>query len=260
MKLSQAVLIASAQAAWPDKFATQKKNEGLARSGKSAAACSAAMTQKTEENPIENGFWDCPALGQDVATMKCTAKCTTGEKNWKKADISAKCKTPPKIKAKISGMPKGESLKCGEVENPCDALVESTEITMGALVETFANAKEHRYDLICDDGENLGSVKCSVKKGEFKSKLDFETACDRFVCDVADAFEEFPIGAGEWDCKEKKGKLNCKAVCAWEDSLPVRYQISCDNNGWGIKKNAQFESDICEVRIIFERHCFKSLI
>jgi hypothetical protein len=256
MKLSQAVLFASAQAAWPDKFAKQKENEARAglRSDESATACSSALTEKTDENPIENGFWDCPALGQDVDTMKCTAKCTSGEKNWKKADISAKCKTPPKIKQKISGVPNGESLKCAEVENPCDALVETTEITMGSLVETSSNAKEHRYDLICDDGENLGTVKCSIKTGEFKSKLDFETACDRFVCDEADAFEEYPIGAGEWDCKEKKGKLNCKAVCAWEESLPVRYQISCDsNNGWRIKKNDDFKSDMCEVRIIFER-------
>ena len=252
MKISQAVLLASAQAAWPDKFATLKENALASgnRSTKSAAACSDAVTEETDRNPIENGFWDCPKLGQDVATIKCTAKCSSGEKNWKKAEVSAKCKTPPKLKSKISGVPNGEDLKCEEVANPCDELVSSTEITMGSLVQTSSNSKEHVYDLLCDDGEVLGVVKCSIKKGTFKSKVkNFATACDRFICDPADAIEEFPIGAGSWDCKEKKGKLNCKAQCEWEESLPVRYQIACDNNGWRIKKNEKFSSDMCEVRV-----------
>jgi len=246
MKISQAVLLASAQAAWPDKFATQKEKEALSgtpRSKKSAALCSANLTSATDDNPIENGFWDCPNLGQDVAKLKCTAKCSSGEKNWKKAEISAFCKTTPKIKEKISGV-NGDGLKCGEVVNPCDELVATTEITMGSLVKQFSNAKEVRYDLICDDGENLGLVKCSIKKGTFKSKLAFETACDRFICDEADAYENFPIGPGSWTCKEKKGKLTCKASCDWEESSPVKYQITCNNSGWSVKKGN--DSEMCD--------------
>jgi len=176
MKISQAVLLASAQAAWKDKFATIKAKKALQGTLglRSADTCSAAATAKTDEFPIENGTWDCPKLGQDVAQINCKAKCTSGEKNWKKAGISVKCKTPPKIRVK--GIKTGKNLAC---HDPCHDLVESTEITSGELVFTGSGKMGSKYNLVCDDGVTLGRVLCSFKQGQFKSKVkDFETACD----------------------------------------------------------------------------------
>ena len=82
MKLA-ATLLTFAEGAWKDKW----ENQIRGRSPATAAACTAAMIEETAALPIVNGEWDCPTLGQDVATMVCSAKCLVGEKNWKKASI-----------------------------------------------------------------------------------------------------------------------------------------------------------------------------
>ena len=96
MKLSVLVMINAAQAAWKEKFEklkrleeTQMATETLFRRNRSGNPCSADVRAKTNEHLIEGGFWDCPNLDQDVAEIKCDAKCfdSNAEGNWKKSFI-----------------------------------------------------------------------------------------------------------------------------------------------------------------------------
>ncbi|CBY39867.1 unnamed protein product, partial [Oikopleura dioica] len=90
-----------------------------------------------------------------------------------------------------------------------------------------------------------GKVKC--KNGVFTSKLsNFENACDVVNCDASDAYDEFPIGVGTWNCKTKNGKLTCKGSCGISPRRDqIRFQAKCDpTRGWFIHK-PQYADDFC---------------
>ena len=96
MKLSVLVMLNAAQAGWKEKFETLKKleetqmaTETLFRRTRSGNPCSADVRAKTNEYPIEGGFWDCPNLDQDVAEIRCVPECydPNAEGNWKKSFI-----------------------------------------------------------------------------------------------------------------------------------------------------------------------------
>ena len=146
--------------------------------------------------------------------MSCKAKCRTGALNTDKgkAEIRVKCKDPPVLELKW--FDEDDELKC-EASRPdeCVQAEIDLEIVKGRLdLVSYSSKKGRKYNLVCDDGSIPGWVKC--KDGEFTSKLDdFESACDKYICDERDAYDQFPIGGGMWECKSKKGKLFCNGIC-----------------------------------------------
>ena len=136
------------------------------------SACTAEMQSTMDRFSIENGFWDCKGLGETVSSMSCKAKCSSGALNFAKSEIKAKCKDPPALKLK--NFDEGDLLKCEEQPDPCDGPISELNIEKGTLELLSSNAKKgNQYNLICDDGETIGTVKC--KNGKIFSKItDFE--------------------------------------------------------------------------------------
>jgi len=243
MKLLRSLTVAGVYAGWPDKF-ENIKDEDETKASTLADACRTEMLSAQERFSIENGFWgSCEGFDSEVNQMKCKSKCNSGTLNTSKgkAEIRVKCRDPPQVITKF--FDEDDDLKCEVQPDECADEIEELNIIKGRLELISSGKKGNKYNLVCDNGAIAGEVKC--KNGQISSKLDdFETACDRFVCDANDASDEFPIGAGTWNCKTKNGKLTCKGAC--NASGQIRFQAKCDPaRGWFIHK-PQFSEDFCE--------------
>jgi len=245
MKLLRSLTVAGVYAGWPDKFENIKDDDET-KASTLADACRDEMNASQDRFSIENGFWgSCTGFDSEVSQMKCKAKCDSGTLNTSKgkAEIRVKCKNPPQVTTKF--FDEDDELKCEAQPDECADEIAELDIISGSLVLTSSGNNGNKYNLICEDGANAGKVKC--KNGVFSSKLNnFETACDVVNCDASDAYDEFPIGVGTWNCKAKNGKLTCKGSCGISPRRDqIRFQAKCDpTRGWFIHK-PQYADDFC---------------
>jgi len=187
---------------------------------------------------IENGFWDCTGIGENVSSMTCKAKCISGELNKPRASIKVQCKTTPVLQLKK--FTSEDTLSCVEPIDPCVEPVSQLNIIKGSLELISSSAKKgNQYTLICINGQELGSVKC--KKGVVSSKIpNFKHACDRFICNEDEATTVFYIGEGDWNCKQ-----GCKFAFV--------LKCECDANATALRN---LDANAMRMRRIFRiSHC-----
>ena len=71
------------------------------------------------------------------------------------------------------------------------------------------------------------------------------------MCNASEAYENFPIGYGVWECDENimegegdgnglQDGFNCSPRCDWSGSSTVRYNIQCrKRTGWTMIENSE---------------------
>ena len=100
MKLSQFFLATHVSANYEKRFESFHPGVRAER----ADTCESKVEATKLEYPIDNGFWNCPKLGQDVAQIWCFPRCNEGfKKTWKTKPgklapkFLGKCQKSPKI-------------------------------------------------------------------------------------------------------------------------------------------------------------------
>ena len=80
MKLSQFFLATQVAANYEKRYETFVPAVRAQR----ATTCESKVEETKNEFPIDNGYWNCPKLGQQVANIWCFPRCNDGFiKTWK---------------------------------------------------------------------------------------------------------------------------------------------------------------------------------
>jgi len=273
MKISSLVLASSAHAAWEDKWSTAIAGKDQGYVDFQLRDCIAARESMKLANPIINGQWKCNDPAKN-GRAECEAVCKNDwhDRHWQRMQFSIKCKEGLKMREQMVGTracsPRERTTKCWE-EPWADVKVAqymARENIENAELDKTACQVNRKGRILCPircltGFEPAWSYKrdikivfsCPNKTWVFlnprKSKITGTATCvpSSYQCNAEDADSEFPLGNGNWQCRQSETGLNCEPRCNAANS--VRFRIKCVESGlekgWSASTHPEFSDDVC---------------